>query len=90
MAGIPALRIPAKEFFVEFVTDGSNEDWGWKFDVEVLMSEKVSKCDPSRAGDAGHWLCGLEDQMNHCFGLVGSRLVTGNAWLKSLRKFGIL
>lgn len=71
--GRPPLVIEADAAFVEWYSDGSNEDWGWRMNVKVEYKPK-----PSTASQ--HWLLQLEQQLAGCGGNIASMLVSSIPW----------
>ena len=73
---VPPLEIEASGAFVEWYSDSSDEDWGWKFDAVVDFVGDV--------GQNQHWLLNVEDQLSHCLTVVASRLIVGTPWVGGL------
>lgn len=59
--------------YVEFRSDGSNEDWGWAFtvDVEFPLAAAPPRC---------HWLLELEKQLCYCGSLMSSSFISSVPW----------
>ena len=72
----PALEIEGSEAFVEFYSDSSDEDWGWRFDVVVeFQGDPCAK---------QHFLLDVENEMNFCWAVVSSKMIEGIPWIDDL------
>jgi hypothetical protein len=73
--GRPPLVIEGDEAFVEFHSDGSNEDWGWRFTATVEYKRNMS-------APQTHWLLELEKQLILCGTSISSKLILSFPWDK--------
>ena len=71
--GRPPLVIEGDSAWIEFHTDGSNEDWGWRFTATAEFKKSVSSAQV-------HWMVELERQMSYCCAAVSSCLVVSVPW----------
>lgn len=69
----PALVIEGSEFFVEWHTDGSNEDWGWKFTATIETRRKQTS--------QTHWFFDLDKQLCYCSSSVASSMIRSSPWV---------
>lgn len=70
--------IPLSDFVLYFHSDGSVEDWGYKFTATPLY--------PPRAAEVSrtHWLVKLEFELVQCTSTLAAELVTGLPWQDAL------
>eukprot|EP01041_Mallomonas_annulata_P000210 gene210-379_t len=71
--GRPPLVIDGDAAWVEFHSDGSNEDWGWRF--TAIAEFKRQQNTPQI-----HWLRELERQLSYCGAVVSSSLIVSVPW----------
>ncbi|CAM9143892.1 unnamed protein product [Scytosiphon promiscuus] len=73
--GRPPLVIESDRCWVEWRTDGSNEDWGWKFTATADIKKVAS------GGDGGgYWLLGLDRQLAGAGAALAGCLVISKPW----------
>lgn len=72
--GRPALIVPLSDFVLYFHSDGSVEDWGYKFTATPTYPQKAAEV--SRT----HWLVKLEFQLVQCTASLAAELVSGLPW----------
>lgn len=77
--GRPPLVTENSTVLVYFHTDGSVEDWGYRFTVTPTYPPK-----PSTGAHSTHWLVRLEFELAQCTAALASVLVTGLPWQESL------
>jgi len=70
----PPLVIEGSEFFIEWHSDGSNEDWGWKFTAVVEFRRKQTS--------QTHWFFDLEKQLSYCASNTASGMIASTPWVK--------
>jgi hypothetical protein len=69
----PPLVIEGNEFFVEWHTDSSNEDWGWKFTATVETRRKQTS--------QSHWFFDLDKQLSYCSSSVAASMIISTPWV---------
>jgi hypothetical protein len=69
----PPLVIEGNSAHVEFHSDGSNEEWGFRFTATAEMK-------PSAPTVQRHWAFDLERQLGYCGSRVAAAMVVGSAW----------
>lgn len=73
--GRPPLMIESDKCWVEWRTDGSNEDWGWKFTATAEIKKLAT------GGDGGgYWLLGLDRQLAGAGAALAGCLVISKPW----------
>lgn len=70
------LEIDGSSAFVEFYSDSSDEDWGWKFEVVVDFKGESTV--------SQHWILNIEDQLCYSLASIAKVLMTGVAWVPKL------
>jgi hypothetical protein len=71
--GRPPLVVEGDYALVEFHSDGSNEDWGWK----LTATAEFKKAEVS---GSLHWAAELERELGACGASIASCLITGTPW----------
>ncbi len=71
--GRAPLVIEGDALFVEFHSDGSNEDWGWRFVATAEFRRTASSAQT-------HWCLDLERELASCGANVASCMIKGVAW----------
>ena len=73
--GRPPLVIESDRCWIEWRTDGSNEDWGWKFTATAEIKKVAT------GGDGGgYWLLGLDRQLAGAGAALAGCLVISKPW----------
>lgn len=70
----PPLVIEGNTAFVEFHSDGSNEDWGFRFTATAEFKPA------STSSVQRHWAFDLERQLGYCGSKVAAAMIEGTRW----------
>jgi hypothetical protein len=70
--------IPCGEFVAYFHSDGSVEDWGYKFTATPTYPARAS------AATRTHWLVKLEFELTQATSSLAAAMVTGLPWQPEL------
>ena len=77
--GNPPLVIEGDSAYVEFHSDGSNEDWGFRFTATAEFK-------PSAPSVQRHWAFDLERLLGYCGSRVAAAMIIGIPWNSSIEK----
>lgn len=67
------LVIEGNSAYVEFHSDGSNEDWGFRFTATAEFKQ-------SSPSTQRHWIFDLERQLGYCGTQVAKAMIVGTRW----------
>jgi hypothetical protein len=71
--GRPAFVIEGDSAFIEWHSDGSNEDWGWKLTATAEFKPEI---EPT----ATHWMIQLEEILVSCGASAANALIISMPW----------
>ena len=74
--------VEGNEMVLYFHSDGSVEDWGYKFTCTPTYPHKASS--NSNSANRTHWLVKLEFELVQCSAALAAVLVQGLPWQDSL------
>lgn len=76
--GRPPLTLEANDFILFFHSDGSVEDWGYKFTLTANYPIKLS------AQNRSNWIVKLSFELVQALSILGSAMIQGPSWNEEL------
>jgi hypothetical protein len=74
---VPPLVIPSDTCYIEWKSDGSNEDWGWMLSATGDVKAKTG-------GSEAHWLASLDLYASALVSSICGKLIVGPRWIEGV------